>query len=131
MNQETKKILIVTGIYFPDIGGPASYTKTLANKLSENFKTTVITYSSVRKHSSDKEANFKIFRIWKKIPWLLRHLSYSWRILREAHRHDFILVFSTINGGVPSLLAARLFKKKIFIKFKPTKSLRRRMNGKL
>ena len=115
---KNKKILLVTGIYPPDIGGPASYTRTLAQKLSEDegFEVTVITYSSVRQHSSDAEVKFKIFRIWKKIPWLGRHFIYAWRILREASRHDIILVFSTINGGLPSLLAGRLFKKKVFVK---------------
>ena len=110
------KILIVTGIFSPDIGGPASYTKALAQKLSENFKTTLIIYSSVRKHPSDQEAQYKIWRIWKKMPWWWRHWSYTWRIFREACRHDVIYIFSTINGGWPAILAGRLFKKKTFLK---------------
>src|SRR3989344_137148 len=113
---EAKRILVVTGIFPPDIGGPASYTKALAKKLSESFKTTLVTYSSVRKHPSDQEAQYKIWRIWGKMPWWWRHWSYTWRIFREARRHDLIFVSSTLNGGLPSVLAGRLFKKKTFIK---------------
>jgi len=113
---EAKRILVVTGIFPPDIGGPASYTKALAKKLSESFKTTLVTYSSVRKHPSDQEAQYKIWRIWGKMPWWWRHWSYTWRIFREARRHDVIYIGSTLNGGLPSILAGRLFKKKTFIK---------------
>lgn len=111
-----KKILLVTGIYPPDIGGPASYVKALAEKMSVSVLVTVVTYSSVRRHLADQETKFKVIRIWKRIPWLLRHWFYAWRILWEAHRHDLIFVSSTINGGLPSLIAGRLFKKKVFVK---------------
>ncbi len=113
---EAKRILIVTGIYPPDIGGPASYTKALAQKLSESFKTTLISYSSVRKHPSDQEAQYKVWRIWKKTPWWWRHWAYAWRIFWEARRHDVIYICSTLNGGLPSIIAGRFFRKKVFIK---------------
>lgn len=112
----TKKILIVTGIFPPDVGGPASYTKALAQKLSENFQTTLITYSRVRQHPIDKELKFRVQRVWKKMPWWWRHFSYACRIFWEARRHDVIYVSSTLNGGLPSILAGRLFKKKVYIK---------------
>lgn len=111
-----KKVLIVTGIYPPDIGGPASYTKAVAKKLAENCAVTLITYSSVRKDPADQAMKFKIFRIWKKMPWWWRHFAYAWRIFWEARRHEIIFICSTLNGGLPSIAAGRLFKKKIFIK---------------
>ena len=55
------KILIVTGIFPPDIGGPASYAKTVGQKLSEGFKISVVTYSSFIKSSQNKNLKFKIF----------------------------------------------------------------------
>ncbi len=116
--KKLSKILLVTGIYAPDIGGPASYVKALAKKLStaDTARVTVVTYSSVWSHPSDKEAKFRIIRIWKKWPWFLRHGLYAWRIFWEARRHDLIFVSSTINGGLPSLIAGRLWKKKVFVK---------------
>lgn len=111
-----KKILIVTGIYPPDIGGPASYVKSLAQKLSATTKVTVVTYSSVWSHRPDKEARFKVVRIWKKWPWFLRHWLYAWRIFWEVRRHDLIFVSSTINGGLPSLMAGQVWKKKVLVK---------------
>ena len=116
--KKLSKILLVTGIYAPDIGGPASYVKALAKKLStaDTARVTVVTYSSVWSHPSDKEAKFRIIRIWKKWPWFLRHGLYAWRIFWEARRHDLIFVSSTINGGLPYLIAGRLWKKKVFVK---------------
>jgi len=86
--KKLSKILLVTGIYAPDIGGPASYVKALAKKLStaDTARVTVVTYSSVWSHPSDKEAKFRIIRIWKKWPWFLRHGLYAWRIFWEARQ---------------------------------------------
>src|SRR3989344_8348788 len=95
-----KKILIVTGIFPPDIGGPASYAETVGQKLSDNFKVSVVTYSSVRKFSEDKKFNFKIVRVWKKLPWFLRHLIYFCKIFFKSKHNDIIFSLSTINGGI-------------------------------
>jgi len=116
MSSGPQKVLIITGIYPPDIGGPASYTKTLAQKLSEDFQTTIITYSSVRKYPSDSQAGYKVFRVWKKTPWFWKFFIYAWKVFWETRRHDLILVFSVVNGGIPALLASRLFQKKMFVK---------------
>ena len=68
-----KKILITTGIFPPDIGGPATYAETLARALViRGFKVKVVTYSSVRKRPSDKDYSFKLVRVWKKNFWFFR-----------------------------------------------------------
>ena len=111
-----KKILIVTGIFPPDIGGPASYAETVGQKLSDDFKVSVVTYSSVRKFSEDKKFNFKITRVWKKLPWFLRHLTYFCKIFFKSKHNDIIFSLSTINGGIAGLMSAKFFKKKFFIR---------------
>src|SRR3989338_3006581 len=110
------KILIVTGIFPPDIGGPASYAKTVGQKLSESFKISVVTYSSVRKSAEDKNLKFKVVRVWRKNFWLFRHLSYFFKVMSLAGRNDVVFSLSTINGGITGLIAARFFKKKFFIR---------------
>ena len=91
------KILIATGIFEPDIGGPASYAKLLAQNLSDDFKIKIITYSSVRKCDSDKNYKFQIVRVWKKSPWLLRHAIYALKIFFSGGNNDIIYSLSALN----------------------------------
>src|SRR3989338_5154122 len=111
-----KKILITTGIFSPDIGGPASYANELCQKLSGEFSFTVLTYSSAIKDSEDKKYPYKVIRVWRKMPKLLRYGIYFFRVILEVRRHDLILVLTTFSGGIPGVFASRLFKKKIFVR---------------
>lgn len=115
-NTIKKRILIVTGIYPPDIGGPASYARTLAQRLSRDHEVVVITYSSVRKYDRDKNYQFSIKRVWKKNFWFLRHLIYALKVFFAGKNSDIIYSLSTLNGAIPSLAAAKFFKKKFFIR---------------
>lgn len=110
------KILIVTGIYPPDIGGPASYAKTLAQQLSKNYDVKIITYSSVRKYDQDKNYQFTVKRVWKKNFWFFRHAVYALKVFWACKNSDIIYSLSTLNGSIPSLVGARIFKKKFFIR---------------
>ncbi len=116
MKDTKKKILIVTGIYPPDIGGPASYARTLAQRLSKDHEVKIITYSSVRKYEQDKNYPFTVKRIWKKIPWFLRHAIYALKVFYACKNSNIIYSLSTLNGAIPSLIGARFFRKKFFIR---------------
>ncbi len=111
-----KRILIVTGIYPPDIGGPASYARTLAQRLSKDYEVKIITYSSVKKYDQDKNYPFLVKRVWKKIPWFLRHAIYAMKVFCACKNSDIIYSLSTLNGAIPSLAGARFFKKRFFIR---------------
>lgn len=111
-----RSILIATGIFEPDIGGPASYIKLLARNLSKNFKIKIITYSSVRKYANDKDYKFQIVRIWKKSPWFLRHVIYALKIFFSGKNSDIIYSLSALNGAIPSWLSARFFKKPFYLR---------------
>ena len=111
-----KSILIVTGIFSPDIGGPASYARTLAQKLSKDYKVKVVTYSSVRKHEQDKSYPFVVKRVWKKNIWVFRHVVYFLNIFYACKNADTIYSLSTLNGAIPSSMGARFFKKKFYLR---------------
>jgi glycosyltransferase involved in cell wall biosynthesis len=111
-----KKILIVTGIYPPDIGGPASYARTLAQRLSKDYEVKVITYSSVRKFKQDRDYPFQVKRVWKKNFWIFRHVIYAFKVLCACKNSDVIYSLSTLNGAIPSLMGARFFKKKFYLR---------------
>lgn len=111
-----KRILITTGIFPPDIGGPASYGKVLAEKFSGKFQVTIATYSSPLSYPEDRKLPYKVIRIWKKIPWLFRHCWFFFRILSIARKSDTIFSLNAVSAGVPAIVAAKIWRKKFFIK---------------
>lgn len=110
------KLLIATGIYEPDIGGPASYAKALGYAASSIHRVTVITYSSRWNYHSDREQPFAVVRIWRYWPKGIRHGIYALRLLMLARRHDTILALNAVSAGIPARLAARWLHKKLFVR---------------
>ncbi len=94
------KIFIATGIYPPDIGGPAQYAK----NLDEVFK------------KLGHETAVKFFRFEKRLPTGLRHLFYFFKILPAASRAEVVFALDTWSAALPALLAARLFGKKFIVR---------------
>ncbi|MBX4190285.1 glycosyltransferase family 4 protein [Candidatus Parcubacteria bacterium] len=104
-------ILIATGIFPPDIGGPASYAHTLATRLSDQ-PISVVTYSSILK----SESPIRVIRIWNKLPKGLKHLVYFFNVFKEASNCRTILALNAVTAGVPAALVAQLRKKRFFVK---------------
>src|SRR3989344_253422 len=94
------KILIATGIYPPDIGGPAEY----AFNLEREFRT------------MGYEVAVLSFGLEKKLPIGIRHLYYFFRVLCNAPGTTFILALDTWSVGLPTLLAAKLCGKKVIMR---------------
>ncbi len=94
------KILIATGIYPPDIGGPATYSKLLF----EEFK----------KRGQEVEA--VVFSKFLGFPRGIRHLIYFWKVLRAARKHDVILTTDSISAGLPVHLAAWISRRPYILK---------------
>lgn len=116
MTQISKpKILIATGIFSPEIGGPASYAKTLANKLKDSG-VVVLTYSPVFSFKDDINQPYKIVRVWSKWPKGLRHLKYFFKALSLARKSDAVFALNAVSAGVPAMYAAKMAKKKFFVK---------------
>lgn len=112
-----KNILIASGIFPPEIGGPASYGKVLAEKLSEEqFNVTLVTYSAKRKDKGDKKLPFRVVRIWKSTPRFLRHLIYFFKTYRLAKKADKVFALNAVSAGYPAFIAARMRKKKFFVR---------------
>lgn len=112
-----KSILITTGIFTPDIGGPASYSRALAAHLvSVGIKVTVVTYSSVVSHADDKQLPFRVCRVWTKIPWGIRHMIFFFRILMHARRSQGILTLNAVSAGVPAVWASVLTGRPLIVR---------------
>ena len=94
------KILIATGIYPPDIGGPAEYAK----NLSEIWK------------KDGHEVSVKVFSQFNFLPTGIRHLVYFMSILPDVSKADFVLALDTYSCALPAIFASRIFGKKIILR---------------
>jgi len=110
------RIIIATGIFAPDIGGPASYAKTLGTRLAAEHDVVVVTYSDVRRHASDVDLPFAVERVWRKTPRGLRHLLYLWRLYGIAKGADVILALNAVSAGYPASLVAKWRKTRFVVK---------------
>lgn len=94
------RVLVATGIYPPDIGGPATYTVLLENELpARGFKVGVLAFTKYRS-----------------MPKIIRHLAYFWKCLWLLRRHDMVYAQDPVSVGLPSMLAARILRKPFIIR---------------
>jgi glycosyltransferase involved in cell wall biosynthesis len=85
-------LLIVTGIFPPDIGGPASYVPSMASELVKfGHQVTVVTLSDKLDHD-DRSYNFPLHRIRRGLSKPLRFLFTVLRILREGRSAQVLYV---------------------------------------
>ncbi len=95
-----KKILIATGLYPPESGGPATYTKTLEDKLpAYGFELVVLPYKEVRH-----------------LPRGIRHLAYFFRCWSLARKADLVYAQDTFSVGLPAVLAAILARRTFLVR---------------
>src|SRR3989338_5444786 len=94
------KILIATGIYPPDIGGPAQY----AHSVEEAWK------------KEGHSVEVLSFRLERKLPTGIRHIYYFFRVLFSLGGVDFVFSPDTFSAALPALLAAKLSGKKLIVR---------------
>jgi glycosyltransferase involved in cell wall biosynthesis len=102
------KIVLATGIYPPVIGGPATYTKALAEKLANSgHEITVVTYGEVEK--SDK---WTVESVSRSIP-IIRWWWYSQKLREVAADADIVYAFSSVSCGIPLVFVGLKKPKKV------------------
>ena len=95
------KILMCTGIYPPQVGGPAQYAKEVAEQFRrEGHEVRVLAYG----------------RLERALPPLIRHELFFYKILRNLRDIDFVVALDTFSVGWPAVAAAKIFGKKIVIR---------------
>jgi len=110
MKGNRKKILIATGIYPPDIGGPATIVGELKNSLSaRGYNVKVITYSS------GSESNDQVIRIDKNKR--LAKFTYLLALLKMSFSADVIYATDTYSVGYFAYLLKKIFRKPYIIRF--------------
>lgn len=100
MEVSQKKILVATGLFPPDIGGPATYVKTLKEELPKHdLLVDILSFGKVRK-----------------LPKVVRHVLFFAKVLSRASSCDVVFAQDPVSTGLPSVLAARLLKKRFVLK---------------
>ncbi len=99
-HQKQKKILIATGLYPPDIGGPATYVKMLEKYLPmHGFKLSILPFGIVRP-----------------FPKGIRHIIYTWKLYRKSKNVDFIYALDAVSVGVSATLVSLFRRKPLFVR---------------
>ncbi len=110
------KILIATGIYPPDIGGPATYVNNLAQVLVEQgHQVAVITYSDQEQYDDDKNLDYKLIRVKRKNK-ISNYSRFFKELIKNIKSFDLVYCFDHFSASIPAVLASKLKKKKIVIR---------------
>jgi glycosyltransferase involved in cell wall biosynthesis len=96
------QVLIATGLYPPEIGGPATYTRLLEDELpKQGITVTTVPFGWVRHY-----------------PKIIRHIVYGYKVWQEARRShaDIVYALDPISVGIPALCVARILHKPFIIR---------------
>lgn len=103
------RVLLATGIYPPDLGGPAKHVQRLRDLLpGHGYQPRVLTYGA----SPISEAVV----VDRSLPPGLRHLVYLWKCFWLGLRSDVIYAQDATATGLPAMLVAKLLKKQFVIR---------------
>jgi glycosyltransferase involved in cell wall biosynthesis len=94
------RILVATGIYPPQIGGPATYSKLIYDELP-------------KRGIAVEVASFGEFI---DRPWGVRHLLYFISLIQRASDVDIVYAQDPVSVGLPALIASQIRGKKFVVK---------------
>lgn len=94
------RVLIATGLYPPDIGGPATYSALLNEALPKHGITPdILSFGWVRRY-----------------PWGIRHILFLWLLIRRGSATDAFYALDPVSVGLPVLIASKVLKKPYFVR---------------
>ncbi|MBU1164157.1 glycosyltransferase family 4 protein [Patescibacteria group bacterium] len=108
------KIVIAAEIFPPDIGGPATYSKKLAEELAKRYwEVKLICYSDSSKVDSDPDYVTRVKRSKLKF---LHYKKYYSTLKKLAKDCNVIYAMGPVGSGLPALKVSRALKKKLIVK---------------
>jgi glycosyltransferase involved in cell wall biosynthesis len=100
------RIVLATGIYPPEIGGPATYVRAFSAWLpTHGHHATVVTYGDLSAAPDDGWSVRTISRVGGP---LVRYARYAWRVFCLARGSDVVFLQGPVSEGFPGAVAARL-----------------------
>lgn len=102
------RLLITTGIFDPESGGPATYARELATMLiGESHQVTVLTYSAQAHYDFDTTYPFHLIRIVRGNK-ILNRLRFFWAVFCEIKTVDCVYTLDWFAAGLPVAFACIL-----------------------
>ena len=103
------RIVLATGIYPPDTGGPASYTQALSAWLQKRgHNVTVVCYSDL--------PGDDVVRVLRTRSIFVRYFRYAKAIFHAAKHADVVFLQGPVSEGLPGTIAAMLAGKPTVMK---------------
>ena len=107
------KILLVSSIFPPDIGGPATYTCLLAKSLTKRHKVSMVTFSP----EAAKETGLSIYSLSQGGNSLFRQIRLLRKLISLSGKFDLIYCQDPLVVGMASFLAGKIKRKPVIVKF--------------
>lgn len=107
------KILIVSPIMPPEIGGPASYIPEVINRLGEKFHFRVITFTP----NPNRLGGTIVRPVSQQGGMLFRQVRLFWETVKNALWADVIFVQEPLVAGVSAGLVGVVFRKPVVVRF--------------
>ncbi|MBA3787777.1 MAG: glycosyltransferase family 4 protein [Actinobacteria bacterium] len=98
------KVLVVSGIWPPDVGGPASHAPELATHLRERGHQVEVLTTAAATPGAEP---YPVHWVGRSLPPGLRHAVFALRLARLARHSDVVYVVSVLTRGVVGARAAR------------------------
>ncbi len=109
------KVLIAAGIFPPDIGGPATYAKRLAEELAlRGNEVSVLTYADSKMQNA--ECGMRNYRVLRRRFKMISYFAYFLAVLRLGIKSDVIYVQDSVSAGFPVMLANAILRKRMILK---------------
>jgi glycosyltransferase involved in cell wall biosynthesis len=94
------RVLIATGIYPPESGGPSQYSAGFAQKLTElGHGASVVAYGETSGRVSRRGGP------------VIRYMRFAWHAWKRARRSDVVFLQGAVSEGFPATIAAILARK--------------------
>ncbi len=109
------KVVFATGIFPPDIGGPATSVSALAEAWSaRGHRVTVVTYAD--NVGEGARSAYKVVRIPRAQPAWKRYIAFARAVWTASDETGPIFAQDAIASGVPALVVARLRGRKLIVR---------------
>jgi len=94
------KVALATGLYPPEIGGPATYALMLESELpGHDIEVLTVPFGWVRHY-----------------PKVVRHVVFAWKLWKESKTADVVYALDPMSVGLPALVVAKLRKKPFLVR---------------
>lgn len=110
------RIIIASGIFFPELGGPATYAVGIAEAFVKlGHDVTVLSYSDCAEHEKDTTYTFSVIRVTRggKIGNYIRYFKALWRASKDA---DVIYAFDHMSAGIPAAFVSSIRRIRLYIR---------------